>query len=277
MRKSFIVFCLMGATALFSSFSIAPPEEYGKAGYYADTLHGRKTASGEKYDKNDLTCAHKTLPFGTKIRVTRIDNQKSVVVRVNDRGPFIDGYVVDISRRAAEEIGLIRDGITRVRVDVVEEASQSRVAAQTDGNTKLLAAREEAKQLAKGTTLPVAKGAKPAAYDTDPSPATAKPSKGSKVTAELFQVGITQPEKSGFAVQISTLFDADNVLPTLRKLQTEFPGKALVFSIKDESSNNAVYKILVGPYGDKKTAEVQQKAAVKKGYKKCFVVDLESL
>jgi formylglycine-generating enzyme required for sulfatase activity len=94
--------------------------EYGKGSFYADKFQGRKTAGGELYDKNALTAAHRTLPFGTNIRVTRIANGKSVVVRVNDRGPFRKGGVVDLSRKAAEAIGLQAAGVALVKVEVVE-------------------------------------------------------------------------------------------------------------------------------------------------------------
>ena len=109
-----LAFCWVVSSSFFA-------EEFGKAGYYADSLHGRKTSSGEKYDKRLLTCAHKSLPFGTKIRVTRLDNKRSVIVKVNDRGPFTEGYVVDVSRKAAEELGLIQPGSARVKVEVVEK------------------------------------------------------------------------------------------------------------------------------------------------------------
>lgn len=273
MRQSLCTLSLFVMAAFFSSFAISTVEEYGKAGYYADSLHGRKTASGEKYDKNDLTCAHKSLPYGTKVRVTRLDNKKSVVVRVNDRGPFIDGYVVDISRKAAEEIGLIKDGITRVKVEVVEAATQARVAAETGGDAKLLEAREEAKQIAKGGSA--TKSTKPAAYN-DPKPSTSAV-KGGKSSSDLYQVAVATPAKSGYCIQVSTLSDADNVLPVLKKIQGDWPGKALVLVTKDELNNTSTNKVLIGPFSDKKTADAQQKLAVKKGFKKCFVVDLSTL
>jgi rare lipoprotein A len=95
-------------------------EEKGVASYYADSLAGHKTASGEKYDPDALTAAHKSLPFGTVVEVSRADGRK-VRVRINDRGPFTKGRVIDLSRRAAEEIGLIKDGIAKVTVRVVTD------------------------------------------------------------------------------------------------------------------------------------------------------------
>ncbi len=92
--------------------------QVGLASYYADDFQGRKTASGEKYDKNALTAAHKEFPFGSYIRVTRLDNNKSVVVKVNDRGPYFEGYVVDLSRRAAQALGIIEIGVAKVKVEI---------------------------------------------------------------------------------------------------------------------------------------------------------------
>ena len=93
--------------------------ETGVASYYADKFHGRKTASGETFDQRKMTAAHRTLPFGTRVRVTRNDTGKSVTVRVNDRGPFVRGRVIDLSRAAAEKLGLIRAGIAPVKVEVL--------------------------------------------------------------------------------------------------------------------------------------------------------------
>lgn len=92
----------------------------GVASWYGPGFHGKETASGEKYNQWDLTAAHATLPFGTRVLVTNLETQKSVIVRVNDRGPWIKGRIIDLSRRAAQEIGLLDTGIGGVRLDVLE-------------------------------------------------------------------------------------------------------------------------------------------------------------
>jgi rare lipoprotein A len=91
----------------------------GKASYYADRYHGRTTANGERFDVNALTAAQKTLPFNTVVRVTNVNNGKSVTVRINDRGPFVAGRVIDLSPAAARKIDMIRDGVVPVKLDVV--------------------------------------------------------------------------------------------------------------------------------------------------------------
>ena len=95
--------------------------ETGKASYYADKFQGSKTASGELYDKNKLTAAHRTHPFGTLCRVTNLANNRSVIVRVNDRGPHVPSRVIDVSRAAAEQLDGIRMGIFSVKVEVVSQ------------------------------------------------------------------------------------------------------------------------------------------------------------
>lgn len=98
----------------------------GIASYYADEFNGRKTASGEVYDMNEMTAAHRTLPFGTKVKVTNVDTGKSVVVRINDRGPFKDDRVIDLSLGAAKQLGLISTGTARVILQIVELGIQSK-------------------------------------------------------------------------------------------------------------------------------------------------------
>jgi rare lipoprotein A len=92
----------------------------GKASFYADKFEGVATASGEKYRHNKLTGAHKTLPFGTKVKVTNLGNSQSVVVVINDRGPWVDGRVIDLSRAAAEQLGFVNQGLADVRLEVVD-------------------------------------------------------------------------------------------------------------------------------------------------------------
>ena len=90
---------------------------YGLASYYSTSAE--PTASGEKFDGRELTAAHRTLPFGTRLRVTNVATGRSVTVRVNDRGPFVPGRVVDVSHSAAESLGMVGAGVAKVKVDVV--------------------------------------------------------------------------------------------------------------------------------------------------------------
>jgi rare lipoprotein A len=92
----------------------------GKASYYSSKLHGRKTASGETYNENKLTAAHKSLPFGTKIRVLNKDNGRSVLVSINDRGPFVKKRILDLSYFAAKQLGMLRSGISNIKMEILQ-------------------------------------------------------------------------------------------------------------------------------------------------------------
>lgn len=93
----------------------------GSASYYAAKFHGRRTASGETFDNSDMTAAHRTLPFGSLVRVSNPANGKTVVVRINDRGPFTPGRMLDVSRAAADELGLIARGHAVVELALIED------------------------------------------------------------------------------------------------------------------------------------------------------------
>lgn len=123
--------CTSSATTPSGKTASIPPSEVssytdqGKASYYSDKLAGRATASGEPYSVSEMTAAHRTLPFGTLIEVRREDG-RSVVVRVNDRGPYARGRIVDLSRKAAEALGMVREGVVDVSIRVVGEAPRKK-------------------------------------------------------------------------------------------------------------------------------------------------------
>ena len=112
-------FFQLGLIALISTSCFAQSQS-GKASFYADKFEGRPTASGEKYKHSKLTAAHKTLPFGTKVRVTNKANKKTVDVVINDRGPYVDGRIIDLSKSAAEKLDFISQGLADVTVEVID-------------------------------------------------------------------------------------------------------------------------------------------------------------
>lgn len=284
--QHYIVFALLTLSLTLSAFVLNRQEEYGKAGYYSDTLNGRKTASGEKYDKTAFTCAHKSLPFGTKVRITRMDNKKSVIVKVNDRGPYAAGYVTDVSRAAAEQIDLVKSGVAQVKLEVVETVDGPPSTTTAPAPATKSAAANKVTPAKSGTTLLI-KAKTPARAGVDPKPANslaqapsaasqAKPAPTAK-KSDLYKVDLKKSPKKGFGVQITTLTDAENVWQVLFKLEESWPGKSLVDIGREDLSKFTTYRIAIGPFADRKTAEAQQKAAIKKGYAKCFVVDLSGL
>jgi rare lipoprotein A len=90
--------------------------ETGLASYYAESYNGRKTANGEIYQSSEMTAAHKKLPFGTKVKVTNLANGKTVKVRVNDRGPFVAGRIIDLTRAAAKKLDMVAAGVAKVKI-----------------------------------------------------------------------------------------------------------------------------------------------------------------
>ena len=111
-------------------------KEKGQASWYGEPFHGRKTASGEVYDMNKISAAHKTLPLHTWVEVRNLDNNKVMTVRVNDRGPFVKGRVIDLSRAAAQELGMLNAGLARVRIRAITGARAKQLAeAERQGNS----------------------------------------------------------------------------------------------------------------------------------------------
>jgi rare lipoprotein A len=126
-----LVACAPATQAVVATSTVAAQtlEPEGRASWYGPGFEGRRTANGETYDSSQLTAAHKTLPFGTFVRVTNPSSGASVTVRINDRGPFKPGRVIDLSRAAAEQIGMIRAGTMVVRLELVSEQSPALVGA----------------------------------------------------------------------------------------------------------------------------------------------------
>ena len=118
MKLKRLFFTLLISSTFFT-ISVAQVQT-GKASFYADKFEGIQTASGEKYRHNKLTGAHKTLPFGTKVRVTNLANEKTVEVTINDRGPYVEGRVIDLSKAAAEELGFLNNGLADVKLEVID-------------------------------------------------------------------------------------------------------------------------------------------------------------
>ena len=110
---------LLASLVTFAFSNNASAQQHGKASYYSNRIHGHRTSDGSRYHKDSLTCAHRTLPFGTLLKVTNKTNGKEVVVRVTDRGPYAAGRVVDLSMAAARELGMVSQGVAAVKVEAI--------------------------------------------------------------------------------------------------------------------------------------------------------------
>jgi rare lipoprotein A len=133
-----ISFFLTWAVPLLSA---APPAqapasgvpEMGIASFYTSRLNGHRTASGERFNNNALTAAHRTLPLGTRVRLTNSKNHRSVVVRVNDRGPFVPGREISVTRQAAHQLGFLRAGTAQVQISVLSRGRPRRHRGRSSG------------------------------------------------------------------------------------------------------------------------------------------------
>ena len=114
---------LLSSCCCLNPFRGADYDEIGVASWYGDPYHGRKTANGETYNMNKMTAAHQTLPFGTKIAVTNLENGKKVKLRINDRGPFVKKRILDVSRKAAKKLGLYEPGTATVGIRILKLGS----------------------------------------------------------------------------------------------------------------------------------------------------------
>ena len=139
------IFCLILGVGLcaatFAANTVGVYKSNAVASYYADKFHGRKTANGETFDMYALTAAHKSLPLNTMVKVTNLDNGKSVVVRINDRGPFVAGREIDVSKAAASKLGMLSAGTARVSLQILGDkenavSSTSVPVAFTESETK---------------------------------------------------------------------------------------------------------------------------------------------
>ena len=317
--------------SIFILFSFNANAQVGLASYYADDFQGRETASGEKYDKNALTAAHKEFPFGSYIRVTRLDNGKSVVVKVNDRGPYFEGYVVDLSRRAAEAIDIIDIGVAKVKVelekhppkekpvvrnieignipdeyDIPEKVKEKVASNETKPIEKVIyvdpkkddskdeftskgdekSAAKKAKEIVKKKKPIKEKIVKSAPKKVEKLKTDAKAEDSSKSmpyltnknfqTYDLYKIELKRPKKMGYGVQIGTFALYENVLKQIAILQGKSFDNILV-SIQKSSSGKTLYKVILGPFSERASAQHYKENAAKRYKIKGFVIDLSQI
>lgn len=287
------MFLLLGFTVTMT----AQDEQYGQASYYSDAYHGKKTASGAKYDKNKLTCAHNDYAYGTMLKVTHLVNKKSVVVKVIDRGPYIKGRIVDLSRAAAEKIGLVQDGIAQVKVELVKSKSTeltSKGEKTPDEYSTPPDTRKSVEEAIKksNATKSSTKVSTPKAKRTAPKKEAAAvktaPKTTSKGAAErslpmmngkdfqsnsLYQISILKPNKEGFGVQVASLSDYDGVLKKVTELQGKWFSQILV-STESVDRGNEVYKIILGQFETREQANAYKIDLRKNKKIEGFVVSL---
>ena len=124
--KSGLLTIILMFLVIFGCRNPAQPFQTGMASFYSDSFEGKLTANGEIFSNSEMTAAHRTLSFGTRVRVTNLKNGRAAVVRITDRGPFVEGRILDVSLAAATQLDFVDDGLAEVRLDLLDKAGQIR-------------------------------------------------------------------------------------------------------------------------------------------------------
>ncbi len=278
----------------------------GLATYYADKYHGKPTASGEPYDKFKYTAAHRTFPFGTLVKVTRQDNGVSVVVRINDRGPFSQGRIIDVSRVAAESLDLINSGETQVRIEVVSGVNAGPV-----GRTAQQPAPTPG--FPQPTQTPTSSSSPTTNYDPDnrdlsslplrnfggvpagqpeaaPRPGTSGSSStdgntsstashpvvadAERYTPAFFQFVAFKRDVSGYGIQVGAYFSFYRLMEAMDQLSEKGIQNTILHSAMKDGQ--PVFRILVGPFDNQEDAKATLRTLKSKGVEG-LVVALQEL
>lgn len=220
----------------------------GIASVYAEKFEGRTTASGESYSFRKATCAHLTIPFGSLVKITNLTNNTSVVVRVNDRGPFAPDRIIDISRSAAEKLGFGSTGTAKVRIEVIDGGQQqTNIQSQPTNNMN---------------TTPV----------VNQNLAVVEVKQETKTENEIYDLKVTIAQLKGFTVQVGSYKEMVNMLRIANDIKISLKKDIRVQVVT--VNNEKVYKLYVGSFTSRKEAESFKEKAIK-AYPGCFIVELK--
>jgi len=217
----------------------------GTASWYGSDFHGKRTANGEIYDMDKLTAAHRYLPFHTLVEVENLDNNKKVLVRINDRGPFVAGRVIDLSRKAAREIGIADPGTARVRLRIVNAADTASITASKP--TEPAANQEKGIEKEEISVEEVPQ--------TDIPESTLPPPTGPPPTVQGDNPG-------GYYLQAGAFSSMKNAKRQVREIKRILPGVSFNIQYID-----GLYKIISDPLGSRETAETFKKHLEENGIK----------
>ncbi len=248
----------------------------GKASFYADKFEGRVTASGERYSHQKATCAHLSLPFGSLVKVTNLSNNLSVVVRVNDRGPFVANRIIDLSQSAAEKLGFLLQGVVDVRIELLDEKGEL-VLPPSTVTTNIPATKPTIppSEIQSKPNIPVkVPDEKP--LQTPPAQTPIKEQSaetGKQAESELFRVEIDKIPARGFTVQIGSYRELANVLRIAEDLKTSL-RKDVMVQTSTLANGDKVYRLMAGHFSSRRDAETFREKA-RKLYPDCFIVELK--
>ena len=262
-----IYLCLF-LVGIFSNTLTAQEVQLGEASYYNDKYHNQSTSSGELYNKNAMTAAHRKLPFGTMVKVTRLDNNRSVVVRINDRGPYKDRRVIDLSRAAAEKINLIQDGVADVKVEVINKDEERKL-------TEKPKAEKPKATAVKATSTTT----KPKTSTKKPSPkkktSSSKKFTSSNMMAGTYKVSLERVPEANFGVQVGTFSNYEYMMNQVAQLH-DYWFKDVIVSVGN-TKGKKTYKVIVGSLSTREAAEQYKANVKKKTGLSGFVVALDKL
>lgn len=244
--------------------------ETGIASWYGTKFHGRKTANGETYNMNDLTAAHRTLPMPSMVRVINLNNGRSLRLRINDRGPFARGRIIDVSRRAAQLLGFQRAGTARVRVEIIADESRQLKLAALNGRVpprEKITGQAVAKQSVQSQPLQgnqvAARTAQNRAVPVTPQQAAAAPVQSSELVKT-----VPTPAVNRLFVQAGAFADfanASRVRTSLSKFGASWVEKAKV-------GNRDFYRVRIGPLQTVDNADAVLARLISAGFPKARIV-----
>lgn len=268
-----------------TSFSISVAQtEYGIASYYGTYFHGRPTASGEKYNQFALTAAHKTLKLGTIVKVTNSQNNKSVFVKINDRGPFIKGRVIDLSTKAAELLGYRNKGTTYVKIEIVKKdkvpadlykasidiAKQNGIG-ENDSAGASYAQNTSWKEIP--TVNEESKTEEPANIPQPVIDVREANSNGITHRSTYFIINKIDENNIGFyGLQLGIFSDISIIFTLIDELEVKYKQSLIVQQIVAEGKT--AYKLFIGKYQNRAYADAL-KLSLSDKYKDSFVVKYE--
>ena len=286
--KKIVIFLL----TVFPFYIANAQVEFGTASYYGIDFHGKTTASGETYSQNKLTAAHKTLPLGTILKVTNAQNNKSVYVKVHDRGPFVKGRIVDVSTKAAELLGFRNKGTAYVKLEVVEPGSiptdlmdSTADIAQQNGIQDYDSSKQQevTSVLQKNDTLVSA--TKPATTATTNYQNNTQGNNPPLKTTDLIEdhastnrspyfiiTNIDKTKTGFFGLQLGVFSDVNAVLTLIEELEAKYKQTMVVQQVK--LKDKTVYKLYVGKFQNRAYADAL-KSTLSDRFRDAFVVKFE--
>lgn len=251
-------------------------DETGIASWYGAKFHGRKTANGEDYDMNALTAAHRTLPMPSFVRVTNLENGRSLVLKVNDRGPFAKGRIIDISRRGAQLLGFQKQGTARVRVQIMADQSRA-VAARMQNRDQLarvgspITVDKLPKATVSAETLPVPSGGKESSSTVEARPEPAPIPQAQEVARqeEFIATADKEPRLGQERVEPTSIFvqaGAYGLFENANKVRASLSPIGNVFLDRVLINGRDLFRVRVGPISDVNTADTVLAQVVNTGY-----------